>query len=154
MKALDLNSPLDAETLAALVEAIRPVELGATERDRMRARILKRAAAPPPEGTITLRAEDGAWRDYSPGVTIKVLREEPQARRSTFLLCMAPGSHVPVHPHAEEEHCLVLEGEVFLGDHIFREGDWHVALPGSTHNEFFSKTGCLLLIRAETPRHA
>ena len=154
MKALNTNSPLDAETILALAEAIRPVELSATERDRMRARILQRAAAPPPEGTITMRAEDGAWRDYSPGVTIKVLREEPGARRSTFLIRMAPGSHVPVHPHAEEEHCLVLEGEVFLGDHVIREGDWHVALPGSTHFDFRSKSGCLLLIRAETPRYA
>ena len=48
----------------------------------------------------------------------------------------------------------MLEGEVFLGDHVIREGDWHVALPGSTHSEYFSKSSCLLLIRAETPRHA
>ena len=153
MKALNTHSPLDAETISALAEAIRPAELGVTERDRMRARILRRAVAPPPEGTITMRAEEGAWRDYSPGVTIKVLRHEPEARRSTFLIRMAPGAHVPVHPHAEEEHCLVLEGEVSLGDHVIREGDWHVALSGSTHSEFFSKTGCLLLIRAESPRH-
>jgi quercetin dioxygenase-like cupin family protein len=66
---------------------------------------------------------------------------------------MEPGSRVPVHSHTQEEHCLVLEGEVNIGEHVMRSGDWHIARTGSTHEDFWSKTGCLLFIRAEMAEH-
>lgn len=66
---------------------------------------------------------------------------------------MEPGSRVPVHSHTQEEHCLVLEGEVRIGEHIMRSGDFHVALPGTAHEDFRTTTGCLLFIRAEIPQH-
>jgi carbon storage regulator len=110
---------------------------------------VNRVEAAPPDGTTTTRAQEGVWRDYSPGVQIKILHQEPKLSSMTFLVRMAPGSVFPVHDHAQEEHCLVLEGEVSMGEHILRVGDWHVALPGSTHHNFGSPTGCLLLARAE-----
>jgi quercetin dioxygenase-like cupin family protein len=64
---------------------------------------------------------------------------------------MEPGSRVPVHSHTQEEQCLVVEGEVTIGEHIFRAGDWHVAMPGTTHSDFSTRTGCLVFIRAEIP---
>lgn len=104
--------------------------------------------AAPPDGTTTTRANEGIWQDYSPGVQIKILNQEPQLSSMTFLVRMAPGSVFPVHDHAQEEHCLVLEGETSIGEHILCAGDWHVALPGSTHRNSTSRTGCLLLVRA------
>jgi carbon storage regulator len=105
--------------------------------------------AAPPDGTTTIRAHEGIWQDYSPGVQIKILHQEPEPSSMTFLVRMAPGSVFPVHDHAQEEHCLVLEGENSIGEHILYAGDWHVALPGSTHHNSTSRTGCLLLVRAE-----
>lgn len=103
----------------------------------------------PPDGTMTTRAHEGIWQDYSPGVQIKKLHQEPKLSSMTFLVRMAPGSVFPVHDHAQEEHCLVLEGEISIGEHILCAGDWHVALPGSTHRNSTSRTGCLLLVRTE-----
>ena len=40
-------------------------------------------------------------------------------------------------------------GEVTIGDHVMRSGDWRVARPESRHVDFWSKTGCLLFIRSE-----
>src|SRR5215475_14283676 len=105
--------------------------------------------AAPPDGTTTTRAQEGTWQDYSPGVQIKILHQEPKLSSMTFLVRMAPGSVFPLHDHAQEEHCLVLDGEASMGEHILLTGDWHVAMPGSTHHNFSSRTGCLLLIRAE-----
>ena len=133
----------------ALADALRPVKLAAGERDLMRARILNRVTAAPPDGTVTIRAHDGIWQDYAPGVQIKILHQEPKLSSMTFLVRMAPDSVVPLHDHAQEEHCLVLDGEASMGEHILYAGDWHVALLGSTHHNFGSRTGCLLLIRAE-----
>ena len=109
----------------------------------------QRVNAAPPDGTMTMRAHEGIWRDYAPGVQMKILHQEPKLSSMTCLIRMAPDSVVPLHDHAQEEHCLVLDGEASMGEHILHVGDWHVALPGSTHHNFSSRTGCLLLIRCE-----
>jgi quercetin dioxygenase-like cupin family protein len=148
------ESILDAELTEALANAIAPVELSAQERDRMRARILKRAAATAPSGMQTLRNTEGVWKAMGPGTEFKVLHIEPATNTRSILIRMEPGSRVPVHSHSQEEHCLVLEGEVTIGEHIFRSGDWHIAMPGTTHSDFSTRTGCLLFIRGEIPKHA
>jgi quercetin dioxygenase-like cupin family protein len=147
--ASDSEDVLGPEVTEALADALRPAEVAAGERDLMRVRILTRVKAAPPDGTTTVRAHEGIWQDYSPGVQIKILHQEPKLSSMTFLVRMAPDSVVPLHDHAQEEHCLVLDGEASMGEHILHAGDWHVALPGSTHHNFSSRTGCLLLIRAE-----
>jgi hypothetical protein len=45
----------------------------------------------------------------------------------------------------------VLEGEVMISEYTFRAGDVHVALPGATHSDLRTRTGCLLYIRSEIP---
>lgn len=154
MKATPRVPIIDAELVDALALAIAPVELGAQERDRMRARILKRANAAPPSQMTTLRSSEGAWEQLAPGIHTKTLFIEKAANTRSFLLRMDAGSRVPVHSHTQQEHCLVIEGEVHIGDHIIRSGDWHVAFPGTTHEDFRTVTGCLLFIRAEIPSHA
>ena len=147
--ALQSEHVLGPEVTEALADTLRPAELAAGERDRMRTRILNRVKAAPPDGTTTVRAHEGVWQDYAPGVRIKILHQEPKLSSMTFLVRMAPGSVAPVHSHSQEEHCLVLAGEACMGEHILHARDWHVALPGSTHYNFSSRTGCLLLIRGE-----
>src|SRR5262249_30338905 len=127
--ALEPEHILDAEVVAALAEALRPAELSARERDRMRARIVSRVKVATPDGTLTVRARDGIWEDYAPGVQIKVLREQPELSAMTFLVRMAPGSVAPVHSHSQEEHCLVLAGAACMGYHIPHPGAWHTAPP-------------------------
>jgi len=140
---------LGLEVTEALCDALQPARLAAGERDLLRARILNRVKAAPPDGTTTIRAHEGTWQDYSPGVQIKILHQEPKLSSMTCLIRMAPDSVAPPHDHAQEEHCFVLDGEASMGEHILHAGDWHVALPGSTHHNFSSRTGCLLLIRCE-----
>jgi quercetin dioxygenase-like cupin family protein len=140
---------LGVEVTEALADALRPAKLAAGERDLMRARILNRVKAAPPDGTTTIRAHEGIWQDYAPGVQIKILHQEPKLSSMTFLVRMAPDSVAPPHEHSQEEHCLVLDGEASMGEHTLHAGDWHVALPGSTHHNFSSRTGCLLVIRGE-----
>ncbi len=149
MKPQYPDSVLDADITDALVDGLAPVELSTAERDRMRARILKLVAAAPPSGMVTVRAHEGVWRDIAPGVQIKVLHEDPLLNTMSYFIRMEPGARAPVHTHTQEEHCLVLEGEVTIGEHVMQSGDWHVARPGSSHVNLWSKTGCLLFIRSE-----
>jgi hypothetical protein len=153
MNTQDPYCVLDADIAEALADGLSPIELSSAERDRMRARILTRVTAAPPSGMVTIRAHEGEWRDLAPGITIKMLHEDTVLNAMSYLVRMGAGARAPVHTHAQEEHCLVLEGEVTIGDHLMRSGDWHIAQPGSTHADFRTTTGCLLFIRAEMAAH-
>jgi quercetin dioxygenase-like cupin family protein len=144
-----VDSLLDSDTAAALAAALQPVELTARARDSMRERIQRRAARPAPSGTNTLRAGEGSWTEFAPGVRMKILNEDPATGTQTYFIAMDPGSVVSAHPHTLDEHCLVVEGEAWVDDHLLRQGDWHVARAGAVHGQLTTRTGCLFLIRSE-----
>jgi hypothetical protein len=96
-------------------------------------------------GTRTQRAGTGAWTEMSPGVTYTVLFEDPVAKRRSILVRALPGSNYGAHVHAEGyEECLVLEGDLIMGDLKLLPGDFHVAAKGSTHPAAATRSGCVL----------
>jgi ChrR Cupin-like domain len=96
-------------------------------------------------GTQTRRAGTGAWTEMSPGVTYTVLFEDPVAKRRSILVRALPGSNYGAHFHAEgHEECLVLEGDLIMGDLKLLAGDFHVAAKGSTHPAATTRSGCVL----------
>ena len=115
----------------------------------MRERILRRVQRVAPAGTSTLRAAHGPWTEFIPGVRMKIVDDDRQLGTQTYFIEMAPGTVIPAHPHTLDEHCLVIEGEAWIDDHLLSPGDWHVAKAGAIHSEVSSRTGCLLLIRSE-----
>lgn len=137
----------------SLAGALAPVELDAARRERLRSRIARQAGdhgAPPPEGTRTIRTDEG-WLDAGPMLRIKVLRRDPQGREQTTLLRFMPGAEVPAHTHTQVEEITVLEGSCEIDGHVLRVGDTHIASPGSVHRCLRSPTGCVLLLRSEYP---
>ncbi len=109
--------------------------------------ILDAVAAGEPElpGTETRRAGTGTWTELSPGVTYTVLFEDPVAKRRSMLVRALPGANYESHFHAEgHEECLVLEGDLVMGDLTLLPGDFHVAAKGSTHPAATTVSGCLL----------
>jgi len=142
---------LDAATVQRIAAAMLPVELTQAERDALHARILARVQADAPSGTFTNRASDMKWVTVGPGVDIKVLRTDRERNDQTVLIRMQPGSVVVGHRHTQEEECLVLEGEVFIGDYRLGQGDMHVARPGVVHAPITAPHGALLMIRSEVP---
>lgn len=144
---------LSPEEEQALADAVRPVELSDAQRTSMRDRILRRVNQPPPEATYTVRGADGEWVRTSPLSEIKVVRRDWATNNQSMLVRLAPGAEIATHSHTQEEECVVLEGEVLIGEHCFRQGDVHIALPGATHVGLRTRTGCLLYIRSEIPPH-
>jgi len=102
-----------------------------------------------PPNTVTVRAQEGEWRTLAPGVEIKLLRVEQAAGFQSFLLRLAPGGQLPAHDHSALEECLLLEGDMMIGDHCYTQGDYHAALPGSRHASISSRHGGLVFIRSE-----
>jgi hypothetical protein len=96
-------------------------------------------------GTQTLRAGTGIWTEMSPGVTYTVLFEDPVAKRRSILVRALPGSNYGSHFHGEgHEECLVLEGDLIMGDLKLLPGDYHLAAKGSSHPAATTMSGCLL----------
>lgn len=145
------DQDLSDELADALTIAVRPAELSDRQRASLRERILRRVRACAPERTFTVRSDEGEWIRVGPLSEIKILRRDWQANNQSMLVRLAPGAVVATHNHTQEEECLVLEGEVMIGEHVFRVGDAHFALPGATHTGLRTVTGCLLFIRSEIP---
>lgn len=87
-------------------------------------------------------AGDAGWEPLRHGVQIKPLQKVGE--RISMLVRFEPGARVPEHPHGLGEECLMVQGELFLGDVLLREGEFQFAPAGSGHGELFSDVGCVL----------
>ena len=139
---------LDPEIVAAIAGALRPVALEASRAQCLRGRVL--AAASAGTGNV-VRAQDGEWRTYLPGLQVKPLHRDRRAGSFTALWRLAPGASIPPHRHQLDEECLILEGHVLVDGQEYRAGDYMLAHSGSLHSELMSPHGALLMIRGEDP---
>ena len=97
----------------------------------------------------TIRAGEGEWQALFEGVEKKILLREAGTGFESYLLRMAPGSRLPSHGHKLTEECLVLEGDLWMGDLHLSAGDFHSVTPDEIHPEVFSRGGALLYLRGE-----
>lgn len=136
-------APLDASE-----DAERP---GAGVFDRISARIEASSVKDVPSlpGTVTLRAGEGVWERIARGVERRTLWDDPATGRHAFLVRVAPGGVVPAHPHAGDEECYVLEGDVAFGPLKLKAGDFHLAKRGMAHPAATSAGGAVFLISAQ-----
>lgn len=81
------------------------------------------------------------WHASGPGVEVLPLRGDAEV--VSMLVRFAPGAAVADHAHALDEDCLVLQGEMFLGDILLRAGDYQLAPAGGTHFGETSDVGVL-----------
>jgi anti-sigma factor ChrR (cupin superfamily) len=95
---------------------------------------------------LTVRADEGDWVPFVPGVEMKMLFEDPARRKRSLLVRMHPGAIIPGHPHPEHEEYLVLDGEISIGNFTVRAGDYHLAPKGLSHPAITSRTGALLFV--------
>jgi anti-sigma factor ChrR (cupin superfamily) len=136
---------------ARLVDALRPDDparpLDAVDAAAMRERVLQRIRAS--KALTTIQADEGEWQPFSPKVSIKVLRRDVHTQ--SYLLKLEPGALVLPHVHGEDEECMVLEGEVRIGDLVAKAGAYHLAPKGVPHEPISSETGALLFLRGAIP---
>lgn len=103
------------------------------------------------QGFFVLRQHEGQWQESGiPGVTVRYLTTDPVRQTTTVLVRMAPGTRYPSHPHSGGEECLVLEGDLCVGDTELRAGDFQRAEAGTEHGIQSTRHGCLLLVVAAT----
>lgn len=145
---------IEPRLIDALLEAQTPVMPAADRVKAMRDRVMAGARAGKPEQPVqpaqdhlTIHQAEGRWLPILSGIEMKVLREDASTR--SYLLRMAAGARLPAHGHSHEEECMVLEGDVWLGEVHARAGDYHLARSGLPHGELHSDGGCLLFLRGQ-----
>ena len=95
----------------------------------------------------TIRVDDGEWMLIRPGLERKVLYRDPETGAESYLFRMEPGALIEGHHHASAEECLVLEGDLTIGDLRLNAGDYHVAARGSIHPNLRSQGGAVMFVR-------
>jgi hypothetical protein len=98
----------------------------------------------PPEGAAAqfFPASDEGWLPFAAGVQVKPLVGSDAA--VSMLARFEPGASVLAHGHGLDEDCLMLRGDLYLGDVLLREGEYQMAPGGSRHNGLMSDTGGVL----------
>lgn len=134
--------------------SLRLKTLSDERRQTLRARMLDKlttteqlTSAPAPQGTTTIRAQEMPWTFFLPGVTRQVLYRDHQQGIEAAFYRLEPGAKIPRHSHSIAEECIVMSGEMRIGDHVVRAGDVHLASPGVDHDEMWAPHGALLWIR-------
>jgi anti-sigma factor ChrR (cupin superfamily) len=95
---------------------------------------------------LTVRANEGEWKETATGVFVKRLFADEASGTVTTMVRMLPGASLPMHRHLGIEQCLMLDGDFHVNEHVFRKGDYHCAPKGSVHETLFTENGALFLI--------
>jgi anti-sigma factor ChrR (cupin superfamily) len=144
------EAALDADVLAWLDQAVAPEPADAATQARVRQRLLRRIAAESTPRHVTLPEQAGAWQPFGPGVTMKVLNQEGDTL--SYLLRLQPGASLPAHRHPQDEECLVLEGEMHIGEVVLGRGGYHLGRRGVLHDQLSSPGGALIFLRGAAPQ--
>jgi anti-sigma factor ChrR (cupin superfamily) len=137
----------DEITIAANVEALLlQAATPLTPPAGLRARVLQHVSAAVSQ-PLTLRDSEG-WQPLLPGIEVKQLLVDRQAGTRSILLRAAPGACLPAHPHHGYEECLVLQGEIQIGELTLRPGDYHCMPAGSIHPEVSARSAALVFLRS------
>lgn len=148
--------PLSGRLMARLAASLEPVFPAPARVLSLRERILtaaaaepRTAAAAPAHSHTTLRSHEGRWLELAPGIRMKPLHREHGTL--SYLMQFDAGMALPAHDHPQDEECMVLEGDVWLGDTHAFGGDYHLARAGVPHGRIYTEGGCLLFLRGARP---
>lgn len=151
-----MSSPTDADLPAGFTQAmlgdVAGTDVPAALAARIKQRVMARIAGPQADaaetrpGFIDVLA-GSPWQLLAPGVEIKTLFEDATSR--SWMVRLQAGAALPAHDHDEgQEECLVLEGNVWLGDRQYGPGDYQLAGRGTRHAVVRSDRGCVMFIRS------
>jgi ChrR Cupin-like domain len=90
-----------------------------------------------------------SWRSVSAGVDMACLFGHGPV--VSMLVRVAPGACLPGHGHRLDEDCLMLEGELFIGDILMRVGDFQHAPRHGRHLAGSSEDGALFYFHGALP---
>lgn len=140
------------EKLSAIIAAepncIEPVkeEPGAGDGSQSQLPLQEMKPQDPPPALLTIRKDEGEWREFSEGIFVKPMFQNQQQGTSTYMVKMVPGARFDLHRHRGVEECMMIEGDFHVDGKVLGPGDYHCALPGSIHERPYTVGGTLFLV--------
>ena len=159
------TSALDDDVIEKLVEVHKPIEIAPEMVRRMRGNIMTRikntankeiepnSQEAKPSFFSTIYADEGEWIEAMPGGKFKVLHDDGNGFKGlmSYLVRLDAGVELDGHNHPFDEECLMLEGDLTMGDITLNKGDFHYAPAGIPHGRLSTQKGCLAFIRGALP---
>ena len=88
-----------------------------------------------------------SWEQLSAkGIFLHRLEVDQKQQRVVALVRMEPGARFPPHSHDEAEQCVVLHGDLRLGQRRMVAGEYRYWRPGEPQPAQTTEEGCLLLV--------
>lgn len=145
--------PLDEQQLAIVTMAtdIEPLPLDSQLKNLLKQKVMQQIKAPCPPGGTTVRADEVDWIKMAPDLSMKVLSQDKQKNVQIAYWRLQPGGTIPPHSHHSDEECLVLEGDIRIGDHTLFAGDFNIMKKGSSHGPITTVGGALLYLKHDIP---
>jgi hypothetical protein len=117
--------------------------------ERIRRSILGRIAEASTSRHLTIDNGSEDWQPFLRGIECKLLREH--SGTMSYLLRFAPGAVLPGHRHPQDEECLVLQGDLQIGELSIGTGGYHFALAGELHADIVAPGGAVIFLRGACP---
>jgi len=149
-----LGSILENEIAAFLAGAQTPAHTPDVTKQRLRGNLLDqiaREAAGHGDGFTTVRANEGEWVQALPGAEVKILYQKGEDGSLSYLARLAAGFEMPGHMHELDEECIMLEGDLSMGDIYLEAGDYHFSAKGMNHGKHRTEHGALIFLRGALP---
>ena len=98
--------------------------------------------------TATLRENDKPWIEIAPDITGKALHYDHLVGSMIYIVRLEPGARCPTAESGSPEECLLISGDLTLGEITLKAGDHHHASNSVIHGGGHSDGGAVLFIRA------
>jgi len=89
---------------------------------------------------------EAEWKDVAPGISCKLLATDPDTRRVSMLVRLAPNTDYPPHEHAGVEELHLLDGVLMVDERTLHPGDYLRSEPGTGDARVWSETGCTCVL--------
>lgn len=141
---------LDADIVSALDRASASEVAPDSVVDRLRSSVLTQIADDVVDAHTTVHAHENTWQPFRERIEFKLLNHVDGV--ASYLLRLAPGALLPAHRHPIDEECVVLEGDLRIGDRlVLKAGAFHLAKKELPHADITSDNGALIFLRGAMP---
>ncbi len=146
---------LDADLARAIDRASAPVIASQPTIDRVRTQLLTGIAEQSIDAHTTVHVHENTWQPFIDRIEFKLLNHANGV--ASYLLRLQPGAVLPAHRHPMDEECVVLAGELQIGERLrLKAGGFHLARKELPHANITTADGALIFLRGALPsrKHA
>ena len=135
------------QAMKAMAVDIQPVSMDEQQNARLKQKVMSRIKSPATSEGIIVHAAQVDWIELNEFLSIKVLTRDVHNKVQTSYWRLQPGAVIPWHSHQNQEDCLVLEGDLSVGEQCLMAGDFNQMDKGTSHGPITTVGGALLYLK-------